>query len=331
VTASCTSVPVAADLPLVLIQTPQGVRIESFANPARPKYLCLLSPNVSDVRFISRTEIGYAISSSPDSPSLGLTEFGRMSLVDKRTVSVVTVKGGVVDFEWSPDGSNLAYLVRTESPGYGGRFWLKAGATAPLALTPVIPVAGREYISTDEMMVGFSHDSKFLVIVDTTLIPLYFQVRSVPGGKVVWDPPEPSTGPLTMAAWLHSSDRLYYQSSGVRTWDAGTNVVKVVAGLNWSSPSVSPDDRLVAYAADGSDGKPHLEVRDLASGSVRILPGVRGLPILLSNNLMIEGHFVQNVNGAPGPGYYLGHYYALNLLTNVETVLSGPPLDVWTR
>jgi hypothetical protein len=71
-------------------------------------------------------------------------------------------------------------------------------------------------------------------------------------------------------------------------------------------------------------------MRNLESGSVRKLSGVRGLPILLSDNLMLEGHYLPNVNGAPGPAYYLGRYYALNLLTNVETMLSGPPLDVWT-
>jgi Tol biopolymer transport system component len=309
------------------------ILVQSFADPTHPAIVeAVTLPKAASVRFISRTEIGYAINNLPDSPSAGVTEIWRMSFADKRPVSVAKVKGAVVDFAWSPDGSNLAYLVRTETPGDGDRFWLKVGAAAARALTPVITVYGREYIGTDEMIVRFSQDGKYLVIVDTVAAPRYFQVRSVPDGKLAFNPPEPSTGPLTMAAWSHFSNRIYYASSGVRSWDAVTKVVKVVvAGLNWSSPSVSPDDRLVAYSASGRDGKPHLEVRNLESGSVRILPGVRGMPILLSDNLMIEGHFLANVNGAPGPAYYLGRFYSLNLVTNVETALSGPPMDVWTR
>jgi hypothetical protein len=307
--------------------------VQSFADPAHPTTLQKLTlPNAADVKFISRTEIGYAINDAPDSPSTGVTEIWRMSLTDSRAVSVTKFKGQAIDFAWSPDGSNLSYLVRSETPSEAERLWLKVGATAPLALTPLIPLYGREYISTDEMLVRFSHDGKFLVMVDTVVTPRYFQVWSVPGAKVVWSPPEPSTGgPLTMAVWANFSNRIYYQSSGVRTWDAVTKVVKVVvAGLNWSSPSVSPDDRLIAYSASGGDGKPHLEVRNLESGSVRILPGVRGLPILLSDNLMIEGHYLPNVNGAPGPAYYLDRFYSLNLVTNVETALVRPPIDVWT-
>ena len=332
-TLSCTSIPAAADEPLVLVQSPNGTLIESFANPTHPVTLCSLSPNASNVKFISRTEIGYAINDAPDAPSTGVTEIWRMRLTDKRPVSVAKFKGDAVDFAWSPDGSNLSYLVRTEVPSEGERFWLKAGAAAPRALTPVVPVYGREYISTDEMMVRFSHDGKYLVIVDTVAAPRYFQVRSVPDGKVVWSPPEPSTGPLTMAVWSHLSDRIYYQSSGVRTWDAVTKVVKIVAGgLNWSSPSLSPDDRLVAYEVISyTDQKPHVQVRDLVSGAVRLLPGIIGDPILLSDEVMIEVHYVLITQGIGVGGYMPGRHFLLNLRTKVETPLpaSFQPTDTW--
>jgi hypothetical protein len=321
-----------ASAPLVISSSADGKHtlIQSFADPAHPVTQILLNLATRNVRFISRREIGYAISNLPDSPTAGVTEIWRMNLADKRPVSVTRFKGDVVDFGWSPDGSNLSYLVRTEVPSEAERLWLKVGAGAPRALTPLIPIYGREGISTDEILVRFSHDGKFLVMVDTVVTPRYFQVWSVPGAKVVWSPPEPTGGLLTMAVWAHLSDRLYYQGAGVRTWDATTKRQGVLnAGLGWSSPSLSPSDRLIAYSASGGDGKPHLEVRTLQSGSVRILPGARGLPTLLSDNLMIEGHYLPNVNGAPGPAYYLDRFYSLNLVTNVETALAGPPIDVW--
>src|SRR6267143_5738720 len=100
VTLSCNSIPGAADEPLIL----NGRLIESFANPRHPVTMCSLSPNVSNVKFISRTEVGYAINTLPDSPSLGVTEFWRLNLVDRRPVRVANVKGSVLDFTWSPDG-----------------------------------------------------------------------------------------------------------------------------------------------------------------------------------------------------------------------------------
>ena len=169
-------------------------------------------------------------------------------------------------------------------------------------------------------------------MVDTVVSPEYFQVWSVPGGKVVWSPPEPSNGTLTMAAWSHLSDRVYYQSAGVRSWDAATNVVKMVAaGLNWSSPSISPDGRFVAYESTGADGKKRVEVRDLVAGPVRILTGVLGWPILLSDTEMIEVHEVLVTQGFGAPYYTPGRYYVRNLLTNTETLLPTgfAVTDIW--
>jgi len=290
--------------------------------------MCSLSPNVSNVKFISRTEVGYAINTLPDSPSLGVTEFWRLNLVDRRPVRVANVKGSVLDFTWSPDGANFAYLVQSDD---ANQLWMKAGTAAPRVLTPKVPVNGREFISTDEMLVRFSHDGLYLIMVDTIVSPNYFQVWSMPAGKVVWSPPEPSTGLLTMAVWAHLSNRVYYQGGGVRTWNAATNRVGVVAsGLGWSSPYLSPDDRLVAYESNGADGKPRVEVRDLVSGSVLVLPGTLGRPTLLSNTVMIGAQLVYT-SSPLGPYYWPGRYFVLNLSSRVKTLLPTGfgPSDIW--
>jgi len=306
--------------------------IQSFADPAHPVTQFSLNLTTRSARFISRGEIGYAISSQPDSPAAGVTEIWRMNLADKRPVSVAKFKGDAVDFAWSPDGSNLSYLVRTEVPSEAQRLWLKVGAAAPRALTPLIPLYGREYIASDELMVRFSHDGRYLLMVDTVVSPRYFQVWSVPGGKVVWSPPEPSTGPLTMAVWAHLSDRLYYQAAGVQTWDASTNRIGTLARrLGWYSPSVSPSDGFLAYVVEASGGKPHIEIRNVGSGSVRALSGTRGMPVMLSDDVIIEAHFIANTSPIPTPAYIVSRYYVLNLLTNAETAMpaSFQPHDVW--
>jgi len=134
-----------------------------------------------------------------------------------------------------------------------------------------------------------------------------------------------------MAVWSHLSDRLYYQGAGVRTWNAATNRVGVVAsGLGWSSPYLSPDDRFVAYESKGPDGKQRVEVRDLAAGSVKALPGILGRPSLLSDTMMIEAHLTLQTTPL-GPYYAVGRYYVRNLLTNAETLLPTgfATVDIW--
>ena len=327
------SPPPVASATLVISPSPDGKHtlIQSFADPAHPATQFSLNLTARNVRFISGREIGYAISSLPDSPTAGITEILRMNLSDKRPVSVAKFKGDAVDFAWSPDGANLSYLVHTEVPSEAERLWLKVGAAAPRALTPLIPLYGREYISSDESMVRFSHDGRYLLMVDTVVSPRYFQVWSVPGSKVVWSPPEPPTGPLTMAVWSHLSDRLYYQGAGVRSWDAATKRVGIVSSaLGWSLPSLSPSDRFVAYESTGPDGKKRVEVRDLLSGSVKVLRGVLGRPNLLSDTMMIEAHLT--LQSTPiGPYYAVSHYYVRSLVTNAETALPTgfATVDIW--
>ena len=338
-TVSCTSIPSAADEPLVLAASPNGTLIESFANPTRPVTLCSLSDNASNVKFISRTEIGYATSSLPDSPSEGVTTIWRMRLQDKKQVSVATLQGGVSDIEWSPDGSNLAILA--------DRLWLKVGTAVPRALTPVFEGVGREGTSFDEFIVRFSHDGKYLVMVNTgvygqapkSAAQAMLQVRSVPDGKLVWVAPTAlkESSWSTMAAWSHLSDRIYYYyglpngQHGVLTWDASTRAVSTVAaGLIWDSPEISPDDRFVAYETISTDGKPHVSLRDLVSGSGSVLPGNLGRPTLLSDSQMIEAHLVLKATPL-GPYYATTHYYVRNLTTNVETLLPNgfATVDIW--
>jgi hypothetical protein len=235
---------------LVITPSPDGKHtlVESFADPARPVTLYSLSLNARIVKFISPTEIGYTINSKPDSPVDGVTTIKRMNLTDMKPITVATLLGDALDVTWSPDGTNVAFIIAYPTvPGYLtlNRPWLKVGSASPRALTPLMEFGGREGVpGSDQVIVRFSPDGKYLLMVDTFLAA--FQVRTVPEGKLVWSPPATSTGGWnTMAVWSHLTNRLYYRSAGVRTWDAATKAEgTLAAGLTWSSPYVSPDDRL---------------------------------------------------------------------------------------
>jgi hypothetical protein len=347
-TPSAVASPVASPSPeaaatLVITPSPDGKHtlVESFADPTHPVTLYSLSLNAHNVKFISATEIGYTTNSKPDSPIDGVTTIKRMNLTDMKPITVATLLGDALDVTWSPDGTNVAFIAYPTVPGLlsVNRLWLKVGSAPPRALTPLIGFGGRGVsFGTDEVTVRFSHDGKFLLMVDTFFAGVkpggqpHFQVRSVPDGKLVWVPPGALKGAwTTMAVWAHSSDRLYYREAGVQTWDAQTNAIGTLAAdVSWSSPTMSLDDRFVAYEASAANGKQRVEVRDLVSGSIRVLPGILGSPILLSDTEMIEVHLV--LESTPlGPYYAPTHYYVRNLLTNVETVLPTgfQTLDVW--
>lgn len=325
--------PAASPEPLVIVPSPDGKHtlIESFADPVHPVTLFSLNLNARIVKFISATEIGYTTNTSRESPSGGVTTIWRMSLKDMRPVSVARLLGDALDVTWSPDGTNVAFIAYPVVPGdlSVNWLWLKVGNAGPRALTPLIAFGGRGVsFGTDEVIVRFSQDGRFLLMVDTFFAgtrlaeQAHFQVRSVPEGKLVWVPPGALKGTwTTMALWAHLSDRLYYREAGVQTWDAPTNVIGTLAAkLFWSSPSLASDDRYVAYETRDASGKPHVEVRDLVSGSVRVLPGILGQPTLLSDTVMIEQHFVVDSTGV-GPPYAPDRYFVLDLTTNKETAL----------
>ena len=279
----------------------------------------------------------------------------RSSLTDLKPVAVASVQGQVMDLAWSPDGSSVAYLVYSSAPGLGSgnanQLWLKRGSSPPRALTPLIPLYGRGGSISDENVVRFSPDGKYLLMVDTfvgtgpsaspdqarEMAPL--QIRSVQDGGFVWAAPSAlrASGKYqfaTMAVWLHQADRLYYRDSmGVQTWDPPSIDGTIYPGLAWYSPSISPDDRLVAYAVD-LDAQPHVEVRELATKAIRVIPGIRGAPFFLSSNLLFVAEFAPSTQYGPGvpPHSPNGRAVVIDLRTNVETpVPTLNPIDYWPR
>jgi hypothetical protein len=316
--------------------------IDSFANPTKPQTLCSLSPEAGTPKFISATEIGYATANATSDPNVNVTTIQRLSLRSgSQPTTVATVQGNVMDVAWSPDASSFAYLTYATAAnlgsGAGNQLWLKIGNAAPKPVSPLIPLFGRDGSVSDQTIVRFSPDGKYLLMVDTFVsgaapaLPKLaeFQVLSAHDGSLVWVPPSAlgasgnKIGPfITMAAWSQTSDRLYYRDlAGVHTWDPPTTVGMMAAGLVWYSPSMSPDGSSLAYAANLTT-QPRLEIRNLANGSIRVLAGLKGDPLLLSDQQMIEAHYIRNTQ--IGPPYIPTRYYELNLVTNKETLL--PPI-----
>jgi len=333
---------------LIIVPSPDGKKtlVEDFTDPVHPVSVYTVAMALRNARFISATEIGYTTTNQPDSPIDGATTIWRMNLDDMQPHSVATLQGDAIALAWNPDGSSIAFIAYTGPLGEN-RLWLKSGSSEPRTITPLIPVSGREYISTDQITVAFSPDGKFLLMVDTIVtgdgsdVSATFQIRQTSDGRLLWVPPsarKANAYRTSMAVWSHLSDRLYYADpdavggkTGIHVWEP-FDKVSILAGVTgWTSPSLSPDDRFVAYEVDGTDGKPHITVRDLQSETVRLVTQVAGQPIMLSDSELLERHFVRQIDGAPGPPYIADRYFALNLTTNAETPMPAgfEPMDIW--
>jgi Tol biopolymer transport system component len=277
--------------------------LDSLADPFHPTNLCTISAAAYRLRFISATDFGYLTTSSPNDSIHGMTQIWRASVNDQKLVPVVAVQGDVLDEAWSPDGSSLAYILHTDTgSASANQLWLKTGDAAPRAISPLIPLVARYGSVDDETIVRFSYDSKYLLMVDTLVAgpapaspdQAIVQVHSVPDGRTVFVPPSAlqasgnESGPyVTMAVWGSSTDRLYYRDqAGVHSWNTDGTLTVMFAGLAWYGPSVSPNDRLIAYYLPDGGSAIHIEVRDLISNTVRAVPGWFSAPIFISNTVM---------------------------------------------
>jgi hypothetical protein len=164
---------------------------------------------------------------------------------------------------------------------------LKRGAAAPVALTAPIEFGGRGLNADDEMSMDFSPDDQFLLVVDTAASRL--EVFRTIDGAVVYRAPSGGAGGLrTMGVWAHQTVKMYFRNnSGVYSWDPAGGISSYLPGLSWLDPAFTADDRYVAYAVYAADRRPHVEIRDVSTGSVISSSPLRDIPIFLSATTLL--------------------------------------------
>lgn len=270
-------------------------------------------------RFLSRDLIGYIAlkgggpSSTSDKFTSVLTTLG---LTTGQTTELASSQGIALAAGWSPDGSLVAYF--TDSGGVH-HYWLKRGSTAPVEFSTPIQVLGRGGIHDDESLVAFSHDGQYVLVVDTSVSRL--QAFRTSDASMLYAAPSEGVGNLrTMAAWSHIADRFYFRNnSGVYQWDASSGISSFLPGLKWSTPSLTTDDRLVAYAL-GTNTTPHVETRDLSSGAVTAFAPWRDWPVFVAEKTLLVWEEAP-CNTCMGPYNWTGKTLVVHTDTRAESDL----------
>jgi hypothetical protein len=231
----------------------------------------------AEQRFLSRDLIGFVAlkgggpSSTPDQFTSVVTT---LNLTTGQIAELASTPGMALAAGWSADGSTVAYF--TDSGG-AHHYWLKRGGAAPVAFSTTAPVGGRGVSRDDMLLVAFSPDGQYVLVVDTFVYRL--QLFRTADGTLVYAAPSGGTGGLrTAAVWAHSGARFYFRNnSGVYQWDASSGISSFIPGLKWNMPSLTTNDQLVAYAV-GTDATPHVETRVLSSGAITAFASGRDSP-----------------------------------------------------
>jgi hypothetical protein len=255
------------------------------SDPAHPRSLQPLQGSASQT-FLGRDLIGYVAlkGGGPSSTSDQFTSVPTtLNLTTGQTTELASSQGMALAAGWSADGSTVAYF--TDSGGVH-HYWLKRASAAPVVFSTPVQVLGRGGIPDDESLVAFSHDGQYVVVVDTAVNRL--QAVRTSDASLVYAAPSGGTGGLrTMAVWAHNADRFYFRNnSGVYQWDASSGISSFIPGLKWRSPSLTTDDRFVAYAV-GTSSTPHVETRELSSGATTAFAAWRDFPVFVAEKTLL--------------------------------------------
>ena len=219
-------------------------------------------------------------SSTPDQFTSVVTT---LNLTTGQTVELASTQGVALAAGWSADSSMVAYFTDT---GGTHHYWLKRGGAAPVAFSTPAPVGGRGGSPDDMLLVAFSPDAQYVLVVDTFVYRL--QLFRTADGSLVYAAPSGGAGGFrTAAVWAHSGDRFYFRNnSGVYQWDSASGIASLIPGLKWSTPSLTTDDQLVAYAL-GTDSTPHVETRVMSSGATTAFAPWRDSPVFVAATTLL--------------------------------------------
>jgi hypothetical protein len=237
-------------------------------------------------RFLSRDLIGYVAlkGGGPSSTSDQFTSVvGTLNLTTGQVAELASTAGAALAAGWSADGSMVGYFT-----DFGGvhHYWLKRAGAAPVAFGTPAEVAGRGGSRDDMLLVAFSPDSQYVLVVDTFVYRL--QLFRTSDGTMVYAAPSGGAGGFrTGAVWAHTGQRFYFRNnSGVYQWDSSSGISSLIPGLTWSTPTLTTDDRLVAYTL-GTDRAPHVEARVMSSGGTTAYAPWRDSPVFVAPTTLL--------------------------------------------
>jgi hypothetical protein len=310
-------------------------KIYGSDQPSKPVELCSV-PHAAGAKFVSPTMISF-VQIPNFTPSTSFTEWDSHLMIrdakDGSSRSVANGTGNIWDFDWSPDGQTVAWGLQSRA---GFQLWVDRNGATPKALTGMLVLPPRGYFPGDGngIWVRFSPSGRYLVMANTLVVAQHLQIFRTSDWSLLWSAAKGGS-PL----WSRDGNRLYFEDfAGEHAWESPTSVA-TVAPDGWLDPSLSPDGCCVAYTLDYATN-PHVEVRDLRSGTRQQIEGVHAAtPVFASPDVVWLAEMVKTGSGDGAPPYTsTGVELAYDLRSHDEarlpyTVDAGALLsvDLWPR
>jgi len=188
----------------------------------------------------------------------------------------------------APDLSVVAWNAVHEGPGSEDLIHLATATTDRVIATLPDSNEGRCDDPIDSNTGGYTRSGTALFVLDEPLPEVSLLV--IKGGttvlSLVGSAAVPMAQAIQKALWSSTSETLYYvQRGSVWRWTRATGTHVYLPGVAWSSATISPDGRHLAYDAAGADGRYAVFLVDLAgSGKPRSIgDGPRGNPAFLND------------------------------------------------
>ena len=227
---------------------------------------------VAPVKFVSATEVSYGNARGLIRSSLGDPSEG------------ILLACGGSPFDWSPDGTSVAYVAPTGDPQIKEVRLLRDGRSTFVYSFSLPGESGclpRVCSDKVESKLSFSPNGAFLSFVQSYVQPTSFRLWTSDGKLIK----SLDGDPATMSVW--SGNALYWRTDkGVVRWLDGSESL-VLPGVAWVRPHGSPAGGQIVYETrDSGVGTAHVFLFDTASGKVRELAKSRSEPFYLNSHLI---------------------------------------------
>jgi hypothetical protein len=268
----------SASKPLAVFASPDGISLYDIKANA----VTVLNPTDSQPgrvpRFRTPSFVSYIHSREPadDSHTFGQHSLYGVDLDSGQVQEMIRLRSHLLAFDWSPDGTELAYLVESADQNENHLCLFETHSGATRSIRSFSYTVGRGGHQWDEVSVAWSPMATGILVVHTTTEQPSIHVVGVDGRDV--SPPQMGT----FARWLGNEAVLYLEGhpqsplSGWHWFSLSTRTgQKRAYGMPDEAfrPALSPDGDFIAF--DDGAKEPSIYVFDVETAtSRRLAPGV---------------------------------------------------------
>lgn len=279
----------SASKPVAVFASPDGLSLYDITANAVTVLDRTASERVRTPRFRAPSLVSFARQREPadEGHTFGQDSIYELDLERKQAEEMIRLPSRLLAFDWSSDGTELAYLVEFGDQSDNRLCTLDTRSGAMRSIRSFSYTVGRGGHQWDEVSVAWAPTARGILVVHTTTVQPSVHVVDIDGRDLA--PPQMGT----FARWLGDETVLFLEGHPQATqgpWHwfslSTTTGQKRKYGLpdEGFRPALSPDGDLIAFD-DGAE-EPSIYVFDVETGTSRRLARGYVTPVWLGPDLI---------------------------------------------